>query len=106
MTVVPIYVTVIFTVYSLKVSLIMSELFLKEEIEVIDEPINIQSVEIKLKERIEIYEKLIHFTGEGYLVNHDELVITEHQITSTDEKPFQGSQCDMKLPYKCPLKRH
>ncbi|CAL4108561.1 unnamed protein product, partial [Meganyctiphanes norvegica] len=83
----------------------MSEVKGKEEIEVIEEPINIQTVEIKLEE-IEIHEKPISFTWDSYLVKHDKLVIVEHQIKPTEEKPFQFGQFDINFFQKCHLKKH
>ncbi|CAL4075806.1 unnamed protein product [Meganyctiphanes norvegica] len=72
----------------------MSEIKVKEEIEIFEEQIKIHSVEIKLKEEIEIYEEPKAFTSGIYLVKHEKLVHIKHQITPTEEKPYQCSQCD------------
>ncbi|CAL4166777.1 unnamed protein product, partial [Meganyctiphanes norvegica] len=86
--------------YPQKVLRKMSVLKFKEEIEEIEEPNQLQSVEIKCKEEIETYEKPISFTGESYLCNKcdnhflNNTNVTEHQRNHTGEKPYQCCQCD------------
>ncbi|CAL4107173.1 unnamed protein product, partial [Meganyctiphanes norvegica] len=107
----------------------MSELKVKEEIEVIEEPVKIQPVEIKPKEEIGIYkEELIDSTWESYLVKQEKLVpidhpnlptkkpcdkafsnnhnLVGHQKTHTGKKPYQCSQCDKAFFRNSDLKIH
>ncbi|CAL4256104.1 unnamed protein product, partial [Meganyctiphanes norvegica] len=72
----------------------ISEVKIKEDIEVDEEQTMLQAVEIEHKEEIDIFEEPIAFTGTSYLVKN------------TGEKPYQCSQCDEALSCKSALIRH
>ncbi|CAL4256343.1 unnamed protein product, partial [Meganyctiphanes norvegica] len=80
------------------------------EIEVKEEPVQIQAGGIQIKKEIEIYEEPIAFTGESYLVKHDLThTISEksHQLTLHTEKGiYLCSQCDKAFSHRHLLKHH
>ncbi|CAL4235745.1 unnamed protein product, partial [Meganyctiphanes norvegica] len=83
----------------------MSEVKVKEEIEVIEEPIKIQAVEIKLKEEMDIYKnELIDSTWQSYFVKQEKLVPVEHQNLPTNNKTCH--QCDKAFLHNHNLVRH
>ncbi|CAL4150931.1 unnamed protein product, partial [Meganyctiphanes norvegica] len=93
----------------------MSEVKVKEETEVNEEPIKIQAVEIKFKEEIEICKDPIAFKRESCLVKHEDLEldknfaennIVRHHRTHTGEKPYTCSQCEMYFSYRGDFIRH
>ncbi|CAL4166775.1 unnamed protein product, partial [Meganyctiphanes norvegica] len=79
---------------------------LKEEIKVIEEPMQMQSVEINFKEEIEIYEEPIAFTGESYLVKHEKLFLIERHVTPTKDKSYKCNKCDKDFLYNSELIAH
>ncbi|CAL4125511.1 unnamed protein product, partial [Meganyctiphanes norvegica] len=78
----------------------MSDMKVNDEVE---EPTKIQSVEIKLKEEIEMYSEPIAFAGGSHIVKHEKLFHIEHQITPTEGKPYQ---CDKAFAQHSHLIRH
>ncbi|CAL4114731.1 unnamed protein product, partial [Meganyctiphanes norvegica] len=72
----------------------MDEVKVKEETNVIIEPIKVQPVEIKLEKEIEINEETLACTGKVIFIKHEKLVLIEHQIKPTEEKLFQYNLCD------------
>ncbi|CAL4223181.1 unnamed protein product, partial [Meganyctiphanes norvegica] len=76
----------------------MSVVKVKEEIKDIEEPIIIQSIEIKLKEEIEIYAESIAFTEEHY-PKHEKLDLIEHQKQNFLEKPYKCMQINKALSH-------
>ncbi|CAL4140736.1 unnamed protein product, partial [Meganyctiphanes norvegica] len=112
------------------------EVMVKEEIDVKEEPINIQDVDINLEKGIEVHEELIYFTEGNYLVKHepihgDDMLnqrthrgekqyqcshcdkdfstsshLVEHQRTHTEEKSYQCSQCNQAFIHKSNLVQH
>ncbi|CAL4142205.1 unnamed protein product, partial [Meganyctiphanes norvegica] len=84
---------------------IVSEINVREEIEVIEKFMKTQTVEMELKEEIEICEEPI-YSAESYLVKHDKLVLIENQRRHTGAKPFRCSQCDKAFSTNGHLKTH
>ncbi|CAL4135021.1 unnamed protein product, partial [Meganyctiphanes norvegica] len=89
------------------------EVNVKEEIEVKEEPININSVEISIAKETVICDKRIAFPLGSHLVKHglthtekksyqcsirDETLsqncLIKHEIVHTRDKPYQCCQCD------------
>ncbi|CAL4140735.1 unnamed protein product, partial [Meganyctiphanes norvegica] len=112
------------------------EVMVKGEIEVKEEPINIQDVDITLGKGIEVHEELIYFTEGNYLLKHEPIHdndtfnqrthsgekqyqcsycdkdfstsshLVEHQRTHTEEKSYQCSQCNKAFQHKSNIVQH
>ncbi|CAL4176381.1 unnamed protein product, partial [Meganyctiphanes norvegica] len=75
-----------------------SEVNVKEEIVLKEEPMNIKGIEIKLAKETGTYNEPIAFTWESNLL--------KHELTHTMEKSYKCTFCDKQFSQNCLLIKH